>query len=408
MLKVTENLSSNKPAKPYPDFPLFPHATRRWAKKIRGQLRYFGRWDDPDGALRLYQQQRDDLHAGRTPRMPGGGLTIRDLLNRFLTAKQHLVDAGEITARTFADYHASCKRLGETLGLSRRVDDLASDDFERLRAAVAKKWGPVALGNEIQRVRSVFKFALEAGLIDKPVRYGPMFKRPSQKVLRQARNAKGPRMFEANQLRALIKVAKPQVRGMILLGINCGFGNHDVAKLTISALDLNTGWVNFPRPKTGIRRRCPLWPQTIRATREALKLRPAPKVEADACLVFITKRGQRWSRDLPDSPISKEVAKLLKEIGIQQKGLNFYALRHTFETIGGETADQVAVDHIMGHAPAANDMASVYRERISDERLVAVTEHVRKWLFAKPARAEKPRAKKPSAKRPARPSTAAK
>lgn len=28
-----------------------------------------------------------------------------------------------------------------------------------------------------------------------------------------------------------------------------------------------------------------------------------------------------------------------------------------------------------------DDMASVYRERISEERLRAVTEHVRKWLF---------------------------
>jgi integrase len=59
---------------------------------------------------------------------------------------------------------------------------------------------------------------------------------------------------------------------------------------------------------------------------------------------------------------------------------SFDALRHTFETIGGEAKDQVAVDHIMGHA--RDDMASVYRERISDERLKTVTDHVRKWLFA--------------------------
>jgi len=58
----------------------------------------------------------------------------------------------------------------------------------------------------------------------------------------------------------------------------------------------------------------------------------------------------------------------------------FYALHHTFERIGGESRDQVAIDHIMGHA--RDDMASLYRERISDERLKAVTDTIHDWLFA--------------------------
>jgi hypothetical protein len=93
-----------KPAKPYPDFPLFPHATKRWAKKIRGKLHYFGPWNDPDGALNNYLKQKDDLHAGKKPRLDPAAVTVKDVANAFLNAKQALVDAGELSPRTWDDY----------------------------------------------------------------------------------------------------------------------------------------------------------------------------------------------------------------------------------------------------------------------------------------------------------------
>lgn len=76
-----------KPSKPYPDFPLFPHATKRWAKKIRGQMHYVGPWDDPDDALAKYLEQKDDRHAGRTPRPDtSAGVTVKDACNAFLNS----------------------------------------------------------------------------------------------------------------------------------------------------------------------------------------------------------------------------------------------------------------------------------------------------------------------------------
>jgi hypothetical protein len=40
------------------------------------------------------------------------------------------------------------------------------------------------LGKTIQCIRCVFRYGYECGLLDKPVRYSPDFKRPSKKTLR--------------------------------------------------------------------------------------------------------------------------------------------------------------------------------------------------------------------------------
>jgi integrase len=401
MPQSTRSAAGDKPAKPYPDFPLFPHAAGVWAKKIRGRMHYFGPWSDPKAALQKYLDERDDLHAGRKPRAAGaGGLTVRELCNRFLTSKKLLAESGEITPRTFSEYHASCEAVVAAFGRERLVADLAADDFEQLRASLARTRGPVALGNAVQRVRVVFKYAFDAGLVELPVRCGPAFRRPGKKVLRKERAARPPRMYEAEELRKILAAATQPLKTMILLGINAGFGNADCGTLPRAALDLEAGWVNYPRPKTGISRRCPLWPETVEALREALAGRPTPKDASNAGLVFVTKHGGCWFKGaLPgllekepaqaaatarDNPLSKEFAKLLSTLGLKRVGINFYSLRHTFETVGGEARDQAAVDLIMGHA--REDMASIYRERISDERLRAVTDYVRAWLFPPPAR----------------------
>ena len=177
---------------------------------------------------------------------------------------------------------------------------------------------------------------------------------------------------------------------MILLAANCGFGQTDVANLPLSAIDPDNGWVTFPRPKTGIERRCPLWPETIKAVREAIAVRPVPKDDAHEDLVFITKYGRKWVRltdkGAPTDAVAQEFVKLLKDLKLKRPGVSFCAIRRTFETIGGESRDQVAIDYIMGHA--RDDMASLYRERISDERLQAVTDHVHDWLFGESGEGE--------------------
>jgi integrase len=408
--------AAERPKKPYPDFPLTPHPSGAWQKKIRGKIHYFGRWakrvngklvrvegDGWEEALELYKAQADDLHAGRTPRVQGDTLTVADLCNRFLTAKHRQREAREITPRMYDEYKGTTDRLVATFGKTRLVDDLAADDFEALRDAMAKLWGPVRLGNEIQKVRTVFKYGFEAGLIETPVRYGPQFKKPSASVMRRHRAHNGERMLEAAELRRVLEVLagkpvqtgrtdaesgepetvtlkpSPALRAMILLGVNCGLGNHDCALLPLSALDLQGGWLNFPRPKTGVARRCPLWPQTVAALREAIAARPEPRQDDAAGLVFLTVRGRPWLSRGIANPVSVAARDVMKAVGVHHEGIGFYTLRHVFRTVADAARDPVAIDLIMGHTDPS--MGGRYRERIEDRRLRAVAEHVRQWLF---------------------------
>jgi integrase len=370
--------TSAKPSKPYPDFPLYAHTTGRWAKKIRGKLYYFGPWSDPDGALAKYLAEKDYLHAGRKPQQASTGVTVKEAANAFLNHKQDLLASGELSPRTWLKYKQVTDLVVSHFGKARAVDDLGPDDFASLRRQMTKQWGALRVRDFIQQVRSIFKHALDARLISRPIHFGPGFARPSKKTLRLERAKKGPRMFEAEELRRILEAVTMPMRAMILLGINAGLGNADIGLLRGPHLDLERAWLNYPRPKTGIPRRCPLWPETVAALREVLANRPEPKDQADGDLVFITQRGLSWHKKTEDNPISKEMRKLLDSLHIDGHR-NFYALRHTFETIGGEARDQVAVDAIMGHA--RDDMASVYRERISDDRLKAVTDLVRAWLY---------------------------
>jgi integrase len=357
---------------------------RALGEENQGKLHYFGPWADPDGALKKYLEQKDALHAGRTPRPDPAALTIKDLANAFLNHKHDLLDAGELSPRTWAQYKEMCDLLVEQLGKGRLVEDLGPDDFANLRRQFARRWGPVTLGNVIQRVRVVFKHAADNDLIDRPLRYGQGFKRPSKKTFRLEKARQRPKLFSREEIHRLLQAASVPLKAMMLLGINCGLGNADCGRLPVRALDMERGWLYYPRPKTGMERRCPLWPETVEALNEALARRPQHKDPVNAGLVFITRFGQAWHTDTSESPVSYEVGKLLRKLGINgRQGLGFYTLRHTFRTVADESKDQPAVDFIMGHE--VPHMSAVYRETISDARLKAVADYVRVWLLAAPS-----------------------
>jgi len=377
----TQNVPSPvRQGKPSKDFPLFRHASGQWARKVRGKTVYFG--TDRDEAAKRWAEQKDDLIGGRGRRIDVP--TVRDLVNRFLTAKMVKVNTGEITQRSWDDYDQICGKIVAVFGATTPLESLGPEDFGRLRENLSKgktkRLGHTALANMIGRARVVFNFAKHKP-IGMALEFGESFSKPSRAALRKERQKRPKKLFKADEIRTLLDEASPQVKAMILLGINCGLGNADIARLTYDKFQGE--WLEFPRPKTGIDRRCPLWPETLEALEVVKRGRPRPKNPEHEDRVFITKYGTTWEpKSIRDSPISNEISRLTKRLGFQRAGVGFYALRHGVQTIGQETRDKDAVRYILGHVEDQNDMSAVYSEdRPDDHRLKAVTDHIRVWLF---------------------------
>ena len=399
--KRSEAEATSRPAvagKPHPNFPLTPHRNGQFCKKIRGQIYYFGSVKDPDGALRTYHKHCQALHSGQITEVKRDDqeFTVKDLANRFLEAAEARKEAGELTARTFADYFRDCERLVKFFGRNRAVESITRDDLKKLRAYLARGVKPQTLNGRIGVTRSILKFAYDEELVEKPIRFGKDLKRPDKRVLRRSQAESGRTHFLAGEIRTLLEAAPPQLKAMILLGINCGLGNTDIAKLPANCIDLEHGWIDYSRPKTGVERRCPLWPETVEAVKAVVErgsLQPACQRPKSAGLLFVTRKGNPFVRSVPKvsdgghpfvvehDAIATKIKRIMDRKGISIPGLGFYGLRRSFETIGGETGNKVAVDHVMGHVPPSSDMGAVYRQHVAESALRQVTDYVRRWLW---------------------------
>ena len=161
--------------------------------------------------------------------------------------------------------------------------------------SIARYYSVNKQAKEVQQVRTLFKFGYETRLLDRPILFGALFRKPSKKEQRIAKNKQPKKLFTPEDIHKLLEVANPTMRAMVMLGINGGYGNHDCGRLPLTALDLQAGWAIFPRPKTGAQRRTPLWAETIEAINDSLACRPTPKTEGAESLVFVTKYGGAWS-----------------------------------------------------------------------------------------------------------------
>ncbi len=354
-----------KPVKPAGS-PLFPHASGKWAKKVNGQLKYFGRWDDHDGAIAEYR-----AFCGEEE-IVVKALSVADGVNLFLDRELKRRASKEISANHLRDIKSTCKRILEVFGRERSIESLGPDDFARYKLSRIGTCNIVSFGNETVRVKACFSWLLKMKYIEE-VEFGPDFRKPTDLQVRRHRRSVGNKTISNSDWRYIVDECGVHLRAMVHLAANCAYGPTDCARLDLKRFDGE--WLEYPRTKTEVDRMAYLWPETIEAVKASIQRRPDPKKGFEH-LLFVHRDGGSYDRS--DNPISKAFRSAAGRAGLKRE--SFYWLRHTFETIAGDLGDQVAVNTVMGHVDTS--MAAVYRHEVDSHRVIKVCNHVRDWIYA--------------------------
>jgi integrase len=400
--------AKDRPEKPWPEFPLFPSPVGYWSKKIGGKVFNFGRWgrikngemvllpyvEGYTEAKAAYENRIDDIKGGKVDKkqtvitaveVDEPGLTVGALADRFLKSKKKKLVTGKLSPRSFQELCKTGQHVCDVIGKAKLVSSLGPADFERLHDTYVGRLGPVRTKNEIVRTMAIFNYGIKNELCGK-INYGTEFVVPDKVELRKHKQNSDKKLLTAVEIRTLLDATPPSMRAMILLGINGGLGNTDVATLEFSNLDLDGAWLDYPRRKTAIPRRVPLWPETVEALQAVIAERPTPADKADKATVFLTPQGKRLIRvheTTRTDLVTSRFSRLLNQLDITKgrKGIGYYSLRHTFSSIGLQTGDRDAVKALMGQAHG-DVLEDAYDETgPSDHRLRAVVNRVRAEIF---------------------------
>jgi integrase len=343
-------------------FPLTLHPTGQYCKKIKGKLHYFG--NDKQKALQNYLEQATILHAGRGNKCatPVENMTLKTLRNLYLEHQESKVQTGELTAAYFSDQVKSLRKFVRFIGSNSTVAEISTLDLQNYKRKLRKSYGSAHRVNlNIAIMKAVFHWARKNDVVQTI---------PNIDAVAKAKTINGEKpIFTYEQIHKLLKMANCQMRAMIWLGLNCGFGCTDCAELQWKDLDTENKRVNLHRKKTGIKRNLLLWPETIKALEEISK---------SGRYVFLTSQGNPWVRTIQsvdkngnikytkDNALSKKFSKLLKKAGIKtEKGVGFYTLRRTAATLAAKSGDPFAVQRLLGHADLK--MATTYVQDVSEQ-----------------------------------------
>jgi hypothetical protein len=383
-------------------FPLFPHGSGQWAKKIAGALRYFGVWDQWQAALKSFERiERERLATSRPESC------VRNMVDLFLDAQELRAERGTISRRQYEDYKFTLNTLAKSLGESSDLAALTAEDWERWREeiSVCKKGQRIgeqkraqSISNDVTRVQAMLNWLREKH--DVRFATGSALEKMSAAMKRKQKATMPSGCWGADEIHAVVDhcdtVNDRLLKASTLLAINCGFLSSDIgmiplaiAKGKFAGMGLEGNYLTLPRSKNFKPRKFYLWDETLNAMNAYLAIRP------DATIFYphtrAEERYERWflspqgkvMSDSPSCAIGQKMNRALSNIGMRKgidgdKILFFKGLRTTFSVVLQKTQVRDVVRSLMGHH---NDvLAEHYSGLTADAILKKASDDLYAWF----------------------------
>ena len=293
---------------------------------------------EQEEALQQYHRLALGMNSAAVPpepeKMPGMVMTAKELANRFLTSQQANWRDPKGTLKSYAYWLGRFLKDHPKL----RAADLTVEMFAAWKVSLRRrKYSPQSINHFLTAVRSLFAFAEEADLMERI----PKLKRIKNEKLPPPGSNEKP-IYTTEEIGQLLGHADTQLKAMLLLGLNCGFGPKDIQDLTWGHIKADR--VTLPRSKTGICQTYLLWPETLRALeglrghrRELIeRMAKRGRDRTDEGHIFITRFWKPWNKD----SVAEQFRRLCKKTKVPCYG--FYRLRHCAST----AVSLVATPHV--------------------------------------------------------------
>ena len=267
-------------------------------------------------------------------------------------ASPHTVEAYSRDLQQFSDFLRSQPDSSLTIG------QITHLHIRRYLASIHKELTKSSAGRKLAAIRSLFRFLLRRGMIEK---------NPAELVSTPKKEKKLPFHLNIDEITTLVEAPKlpeelpTRDRAILETLYSSGLRVSELTGLDVKGVDLVAGSVRV-FGKGGKERLVPLGSKAIKALEEYLELRGQPGIDAP---LFVNARGGRLTR----RSVARIVDKYMLHLATMKKA-SPHTLRHTFATHlleGG--ADLRSIQEMLGHASLSTTQKYTH---VSIDRLLEV------------------------------------